>query len=388
MREIEGRRWKVEGGSGWAAVPMYVLLALDVTNGLVSLFFPGVFTPVALAVKAVIALVVSWFVGWSAWDLLLVWLLMFVSFFCLALIDVNTDSLMLLVKVCSVLLLFRLVRRCADLADQRGIASFMLVGFSVLALSSVLGLFGIGYDRYLDIAVGLRSNGFLPAGNEMNVALVAIFWWLSEPGYIGLSQRTRWLLYWLCLLMMVASFSKTTVLAAAIVIVYRSARTRWGPMFAVMLLPLSMYILVKSSLWERWEYFYHQYADQGFLSAVTAVRMARVTGIEIEAEALLTRGAGVLVNTGGYIESDPLDMLYNFGIAGLTLYVLFVAIIWRLSTHRMLPVALILAISVLAGHVIYSVFAVPFIVCSLVAVNRVAEAGGVRLHQRIFPVSG
>jgi hypothetical protein len=362
---------RLQSANGLGTVPLYLFLITDVLNGLVSFSMPGVFSPIALGIKACIAFVIAMFTKWTSWDFALVWWLLLLMAVGLLVLDLNSDSLMLLFKVVAVIFLANLLRRYLATVASRQISFFLVVCVSVLFISSALGFFGIGYERYGGVSLGLRANGFLPAGNEMNVALVGLFWWLSAPGDPDLHAPTRRILYVLCLGMMIASYSKTTVLAAGVIMLYRATGTGWALTSAILLTPICVIALLRSSLWERWLYFYHLYSDQGVLASLTSGRFARVNEIDVDLEVILSKGAGVLTQTGGYIESDILDLLYNFGTIGLLLFLTFTLGLWSLSRGVAVISILLLGISILAGHVAYSVFAMPILACCLaMAVQR------------------
>lgn len=348
-----------------SAVPLYLLLATDIANGITSLGAPGVFGTPALAIKIVIALYLSSRVHWTLSSLAEVGSVALCFFAYLVALPTGPDATALMLKTGAVIVLLDLLRRYLMLLPQRSVILFVRTALVVIAASLMLGLLGVGHDRYGDSAALLQANGFLPAGNEINVALVGLFWWLSARRHSGHRSTVDSAFYWLCLVLMVLSTSKTTIVGAAITILYFLRQHKTSVLIIAAAAPIAIYLLMSSQVWERWAYFYDIYADQGTLSALTSGRFGRIDEFGVELLALLINGVGVLANSAGYIESDPVDLLFNFGVIGLLLYALFGVGIWRACRGLLTPWLLVMATSLLAGHVVYSVFAAPILSCAL-----------------------
>jgi hypothetical protein len=180
---------------------------------------------------------------------------------------------------------------------------------------------------------------------------------------------------------MLLSTSKTTIAGAAITVLYFLRRHKLSILVVAAAAPIAITLLTSSQVWERWAYFYDFYADQGTLSALTSGRFGRIDEFGIELLALLLKGGGVLASGAGYIESDPIDLLFNFGVIGLLLYAMFGIEIWRACRGSITPWLLIMATSLLAGHVVYSVFAAPILSLAL-RIHAPAQPSPVPRRQR------
>ena len=132
-------------------------------------------------------------------------------------------------------------------------------------------------------------------------------------------------------------------------------------------------------------YFFYFYAEEGILSALTGGRFGRTDALTDQVAAFPLTGFGVLANGGGYIESDPLDLLFNFGAVGMLLYLLYAAALWQSTLGAVVPWLLVMAASVLAGHVVYSVFAAPILLCAFHVARRVTTPAHGRLRSTNVP---
>lgn len=352
-----------------AALSLYLFLLLDVVNGVSALAAPGAFATAALGLKAVLAVYLAARVRWHAGTVLQLALLLACVLAYAAWLETGAEATSLLLKCVSVVLLLTLLSSFVERLSTAAIERYLRATLIVIALSLALGLLGIGHDRYADDEALLRANGFLLAGNEINLALVGLFWWLAakrraRPGSLDAG------LYWLCLALMVLSTSKTTIMAALVTVAYFS-RGRWSSLLLLAAAaPVAALLLLRSQIWERWVYFYGFYADEGLLSALTSGRFGRTDALTDQVADFPLTGFGVLANGGGYIESDPLDLLFNFGAVGVLLYLLYALALWRGTRAALVPWLLVLAASVLAGHVVYSVFATPVLLGAFLAARR------------------
>jgi hypothetical protein len=331
-------------------------------------------TALALAVKAIVALGLCAAVGWSvamALDLLLIAV-------CLAayllFLPKSGASTLLMAKTAAVILLFNILPPyLADLSAE-SITRFLRVVFCAIALSLMLGLAGIGHDRYGDEDNVLRANGFFAAGNELNIVLLGLFWWLSACRRSARRDTVDTLLYGLCLVLLVISGSKTTIAGAAVILL-RFLRLKPGSILLLLLIALAAaLVVVNTPIWDRWTFFFDIYADNGILSGLTNGRFSRPLDLFEEWSEVPWTGLGIFALGWGYIESDPLDLLFNFGLFGVTLFILFCASVWRACQGATVLWLLVLAASVVAGHVAYSVFAAPILVAAFRA-SRLAEEG-------------
>jgi hypothetical protein len=366
------------------AMPLYFFLVLDIVNGSSALVFPGAFAAPALVLKAALAVYLAVRVRWSVPSFVQLVLVLVCVLAYAALLETSAEATALLLKCASVVIMLALLTRFVVDFPTTAVERYLRSCLLVIALSLGLGLLGIGHDRYGDDEALLRANGFLLSGNEMNLALVGLFWWLAAKRKAN-PRRLDLALYWLCLALMIVSTSKTTIVAAFVTVAYFS-RGRWHALvLLVVALPAAAMLLARSQIWERWVYFFHFYADEGIFSALTGGRFGRIeTFIDQVAEFPLA-GVGVLAKGGGYIESDPLDLLLNFGAVGVVLYVLYAAALWQGARCALVPWLLVMVTSVLAGHVVYSVFAAPILLCAFHVARRVTLLPQGRLSSADMP---
>lgn len=343
------------------AAPLYVLLATDVANGLYALARGTPATGAALVVKAAVAAYLAARVRWTL-QLVLGLLTMTAcagAWFALsptAQLPSNAEANLLMLKSGAVVLLLSLVSAQRPQLAPQALQAYMRWLLLTVAASIALGMAGFGHERYEGEAL-LRSNGFLPAGNEMNAVLIALFWWFSERRHWHQAGPLDRRLYWLCLLAMVLSGSKTTIVGAVVVAAVFAVR-RPGTLatFAVAL-PASLFLLPRTVV-ERWFFFYGRFLEEGMLSGLTSGRFGRA-GDFIDNWAQVPLLGLAFMAGHGYVESDPLDLVLNFGLPGGVLFAMFALALWQAAGRRWLPLLLLLAISTLAGHLVYSVFAAP-----------------------------
>jgi hypothetical protein len=347
--------------------PFFALLAIDIFNGAFALVAEGPATQAALVLKLLVLVYLAWTILWTPRLAAMVLAVTALLVACLGLVELERESLLLFVKSAATLVLAALLQRYAKAVEPAAFTRFLRAVLLVIASSLLLGLLGVGHERYGDSEALLSANGFLPAGNEINIALIGIFWWLSARRRAGYRELDETVLYGLCIALLVLSSSKTTIAGALVIALYH-ARLRFGSVMVIGLaLAAGVWLLVNSGIWERWTYFYHFYLDEGVLSALTNGRFGRVEDFVTNWRDLPWLGVGVLASGGGYIESDPLDLLLNFGLLGALLFALWARVLWVVCQSRWVPWLLILGASALAGHVIYSVFAAPLLAAAFTA---------------------
>lgn len=371
-------------GAAPVALPLYLFLVLDIVNGISALAFPGAFAAAALVLKAALAVYLSARVRWNVQPFVQIVLVLVCVLSYAALLETGAEATSLLLKSASVVMLLALLTRFVDRLPTPTVERYLRSCLLVIALSLGLGFLGIGHDRYGDDEALLRANGFLPAGNEINLALVGLFWWLAAKRKArpnGLDAA----LYWLCLALMIMSTSKTTIVAALVTVAFFSRGRRHSLALLAVTLPAAVILLLRSQIWERWVYFFYFYAEEGILSALTGGRFGRTDALTDQVAAFPLTGFGVLANGGGYIESDPLDLLFNFGAVGMLLYLLYAAALWQSTRGAVVPWLLVMAASVLAGHVVYSVFAAPILLCAFHVARRVTIPAHGRLRSTNVP---
>lgn len=270
----------------------------------------------------------------------------------------------------------------------------------VLALNLVLGTLGYGYSQYgkYDDADQIGAVGFIFAGNEMSYLMllcqVMVCGWI----YHSRGGMLKYLV--VCALFVLASILKATkvamlgslLVAVAFpamevikgVVTLRLRSWRGVILFAgmiisiVLALPGIVYLIEKTGLMRRIEYFMDEY---GLLFTIFSGReqfladfMDRVWPRYSWWEVLVGVGRQRMLSMlGRPVEIDLFDLLGAFGIAGALIYYGFflkrlgVGLLGMreqradLATIQVVSIVLLLAISMTAGHVIYSGLAAPYI---------------------------
>jgi hypothetical protein len=355
--------------------PFFALLAIDVFNGVFALVAEGPATLVALMLKLLVLVYLAWTVVWTRRLAALVLVVTALLVAYLGLVELERESLLLFAKSAATLVLASLLHRYAKAVEPTAFTRFLRTVLLVIASSLLLGLLGVGHERYGDSEALLPANGFLPAGNEINVALIGLFWWLSARRRTGLRELKETVFYGLCIFLLVLSGSKTTIAGALVVALYYAKLRPGMALLTTAALAVGAWLLVNSAIWERWAYFFFFYLDEGLLSALTSGRFGRLDDWIANWRDLPWLGIGVLAGGGGYIESDPLDLVLNFGLLGALLFLLWTRFIWVLCQARWVPWLLLVGASTLAGHVVYSVFAAPLLVASFTAHPERRQAG-------------
>ena len=352
-----------------SALPLHLFLGIDILNGTLSIWSGAPFTPVALAAKALLALYLCTAVDWTT-RMLSDMCIVAACLASYALIGPHSAaSALLLVKTAAVILLIEVLPPYLVRVPPAALAGFLRTAFCAIALSLLLGALGLGHERYNDGESVLRANGFFAAGNEVNVALVGLFWWLSSVRRWPRRNSGDTTLYWACLLLMLVSSSKTTILGAMVTLLLH-ARLRPASLLGVaVLMAAAAWLVVHSPIWDRWAFFFEIYADDGILSGLTNGRFSRPLDLFEDWREVPWTGLGILAAGWGYVESDPLDLLLNFGLAGALLFGVFAAGLARCKGRSMVPWLLVVAASVVAGHVVYSVFAMPVLVAAMAAAD-------------------
>ena len=349
--------------------PLFLLLATDVANGCLALVTGEPATAMALVVKAGVAAWLALHVRWSGTVLfaLLLPLCCGLAYLALrpdAMRASQMESNLLLAKTAGSTLLLALVAAHVRELSPRDVARYLQVVLGVMALSLALGVAGIGHDRYGDDEAFLSANGFMPAGNELNIALVGLFWWLSNRKSAGLASSLDQALYWVCLMLMVVSGSKTTIAGAALCALWFQRGHPLRLLAGLLVAMIAWRVMVATGALDRWLFFFGVHLEQGLLSALTGGRFARAADALDTLHLLPPQGIAFMA-TNGYVESDPLDLLLNFGWAGVGLAAAYSMVLWKASGGQALPWLLLLAGSTLAGHVTYSVFAAPVLAAAL-----------------------
>lgn len=270
----------------------------------------------------------------------------------------------------------------------------------VLGLNLILGTLGYGYSQYGKYADAdqIGAVGFIYAGNEMSYLMllcqVMVCGWI----YHSRGGTGKYLL--VCALFVLASILKATkvaMLGSLLVAVafpvmevikgmvtlklksWRGLVLSAGMIISIVVaLPGIVYLIEKTGLLRRIEYFMDEY---GLLFTIFSGReqfladfLDRVWPKYSWWEVLVGVGRQRMLSMlGRPVEIDLFDLLGAFGIAGALIYygfflkrlaVGFVGMREQqadLATIQVVSIMLLLAISMTAGHVIYSGLAAPYI---------------------------
>lgn len=401
-------------------------LLVDMFSGYLQnhgIFLPGVQTLSALVRIGVVALLLAIVLRYAPFKrqltlfLLLtcvVWILVHALGFSLSgqgdvIADVQFHlKLMLPVLLFSVLQV-QMERGALDSTKLRRIISLNAI---VLVLNLFLGLFGIGFGNYGESETGelLGSKGFFYAGNEVSATLVAIFALIIFIHRERLRRQSLLFLSVVGLFFVVSlmSMSKTSLIGFVLVTLFAlynylslANKIKFSVMLAVVLLASVAYWLplLEVSI-ERWQHFWALRAD--FLDFITSGRteriddyMAWLTGADTPWQWIF--GAGQMPSGVELLfENDLLDLTKGSGLLGLLFYGVWswwasLGLASQLRHRRpegsftLYIIGMLLVLSIVAGHVIYSAMLAPFIALLALTSSRhfpgnVAAPSGSALH--------
>jgi hypothetical protein len=248
---------------------------------------------------------------------------------------------------------------------------------------------GLGFSRYSDENM-TTSKGFLYSGNELAVLSIILFSYMIFKSYSAKWKYRRLFLF----ILLVTSFygGSKTLIAGTIILcllipkIAVSTKNRSilkkisKTVIFILAVPIAIitayHYLVLSGVWNRWSFFY---AKNG-IASIFSGRLDFVSEeiMDYVNAPLLFK----LMGLGGFrtVEMVFFDVLLNFGIFGiLVVYFFYLYILsnaYRLKSNKNHPFAklsfitliLVLCISFLAGHTIFSGMAGMFtgIICALV----------------------
>lgn len=324
-------------------------------------------------------------------------------FFLVARVTMSPDvhaaasGLDMLAKFASIPILYMFFRQLLRREQSlRPVFILARVSFVVLAINIALGSVGYGYAAYSSGGVSIGAKGFIFAGNELGLALflsgalVLLDLLIREryKSYVAVS------LLWVALsiLSAVKVAAATSLLLFVLFPLIRFSTGIHGWLVNRRLLGLTLlvstigplvalgaisYLLFQVGLWERISFFL---ARMDWTTVVMSGRNMRAEAAlhyfannYSAAEQLLGRGLDWMAFSGSYnnVEMDPIDFLMRYGFIGVLIpYMFFLGMLYAGTVlNRQMPVrremaviiALILLISVLAGHVLSSGTAAPLI---------------------------
>lgn len=328
-------------------------------------------------------------------------------FFLVARVVMSSDVLAaasgldMLAKFASIPIFYVFFRRLLQREQSmRPVCLLARVSFAVLAINIVLGSLGFGYAAYSGSGVSIGAKGFIFAGNELGLALflsgalVLLDLLLREryKSYLAVS------LVWIALSML-SAVKVPAVTSLALFVLFPLIRfsasihdwlvdrrllgltllvSTMGPLVAIGAIS---YLLFQVGLWERISFFL---ARLDWLTVIMSERNLRAeAALSYFAnnysvpEQLLGQGLEwkALSGTAINVEMDPIDFLMRYGLIGTLIpYMFFVGVMYAgIAFNRQMPIwremalinALILLISVVAGHALSSGTAAPLIGASL-----------------------
>ncbi|WP_030071879.1 O-antigen ligase family protein [Halomonas alkaliantarctica] len=264
--------------------------------------------------------------------------------------------------------------------SRRKIASLMLLYFVAMAANVALGVFGFGESQY---AGGIGGKGFIIAGNEMSYLMLAsasvVLFYIAE-------NRNAWVLSGVFILLLFFFLMKATKVAMiGICLAYIYALIHGGyfnvkriPViyiagligtFAVLV--LGYQFIQATGLLDRILYLYSLHG--GFWGALLS---GRITFVQTTYNSVIINfsfwdvllGVGVdqlRAVTGSIVEIDIIDVWVAFGVVGPILFYFpwLLGIGYSISIFQhsanssicfLLLIAMIIGVSLTAGHVVNS----------------------------------
>lgn len=272
--------------------------------------------------------------------------------------------------------------------DATRLRNIVLANSVVLLGNLFLVLFGVGFSNYgvTDSGQMVGGKGFFYAGNEVNVTLAVVY----ALYLIVMKSRLR-SSYFLLVTSLAFFFlgsilllSKTAMLSYLFVTLIflflylpLLSKIKIAVLMATLLAVTSVYWLqfVYSAI-DRWTYFYSHTST--LMSFLTSMRSDRIDSFvhlyrSVFSPVDIVMGRGWMGIPGiGSFEMDVFDLLVSSGVVGLLVYVVWLqwlgGMIRAYFKHTSKEVlfgisvtSLVVGISFLAGHVMYSAMLSPFL---------------------------
>ncbi len=271
---------------------------------------------------------------------------------------------------------------------------------AVLFINLMLGTLGFGYSQYgkYSDSEQIGAVGFIYAGNEMSFLLLLCQVVLCGITYHSQNRSSMVKYLLICAVFFVASVLKATkaaMLGSLIIsfafpaiefarglLTFKMSSLKalaigvFSAIIAIAAAPFAISLIERTGLLARMEYFFDEF---GLLFVIFSGRdqfardfLDNVWADYTIVESLFGPGRHeMLVRLGHPVEIDVLDILGGFGITGLVIYYLpYLALFFKSTTAllRKSPAlstglvfsTILLAVSVTAGHVIYSGLAAPY----------------------------
>ena len=268
------------------------------------------------------------------------------------------------------------------------INNIIIINAVVLLTNLLLGLFGVGFGNY---GVGkvnddtLGSKGFLYAGNEASITLVALLGLFIFLNRNFLKKHIYCFVVTLLVFFVasISSLSKTSILGFILVTFYSIYNYLIFRDKIKIIIIFALFLLATSVLWfpmldiaiERWQFFYEVSPD--FWSFITSKRSERVEDLfawisdDVSIFSVFI-GQGHLGDDSKFsFENDLLDLIVKAGLSGVFIYSIWFVLVWNTIKGYLISrsedakfsiymLVIILLISIVAGHVMYSVMLAPF----------------------------
>ncbi|MFZ6727576.1 hypothetical protein ACO0K2_18965 [Undibacterium sp. MH2W] len=267
----------------------------------------------------------------------------------------------------------------------------------VLVVNVYLGIFGIGFGSYGEDALGeqLGSKGFFYAGNEVSITLVAIYGLLCYQ-YRETLKKYLWKFIFLILVFFVASISllsKTAMLGFVLITLFSihrflSLRNKLKVMtFSTLslLATVSLWMPILEVAIDRWLFHLDIHSDLiYFITSGRSERIGDLGNLIFNAPSVLSLvfGYGWIAEKGRFsFENDFFDAIGVFGPLGLAFSLTWIG--WMISGFKVYiqkrsingiftgyAMLIIILISFIAGHVLMSVMAAPFVALVALVVSK------------------
>ena len=249
--------------------------------------------------------------------------------------------------------------------------TILYISFLIIAINIGLGLFGIGYHTYPDEGIGYK--GFFFAGNEMGGLLVVIFPYILYRTFIKYGHIRYCIMCTICIALSILLGTKTVILISLLSSIcvgwlYGSAKFRRNLIFSITIIvtvSLPYFInLINSREVDILMRMSYSFDNGGLSSLIFSSRdeFWAKKSIEFFNSDAVTQMFGLGGNRS--VEMDHLDSLLNYGYFGLTvIYGFFLYLLLHALKHRhnnsycpiiILTDILLISISLIAGHIIFS----------------------------------
>lgn len=271
----------------------------------------------------------------------------------------------------------------------------------ILLFNYYLGFFNVGFSAY-EISDGENfagSKGFFFAGNEVAAAFISLFALVLYTCKDLIRKNIFWV-FFICGLFFIGailSATKTTIVGFLFVFIlyvikFTSASRSaflliFGPFMIFALSPI-WYSFFEASL-QRWEFFWHK---RDFGDFITSGRSGRLDNYKAwlfddnnTFELFIGSGSRVIEKFGSF-ENDILDISIRMGLFSIVVFGIWLYWAWlgykdSNRDHRgtygysFYLFLLLIALSVFAGHVMYSATVAPFVaILAIIATERFRAA--------------